>query len=137
MTTDDFVIGVSPFIADPDTSGFFAAAARGVLALCRCLNCERWIHLPVGVCSECGGTDVTWQEVEGRGTLYSWTTVTHQVHPGFPPPFTVVLVEIDDTDGARLVGRLAGAPALRAGQAMVASFEAAPDGTALVAWRPE
>lgn len=86
MTNHDAVVGVSPFSADPDTSGFFDAAARGVLELCRCTDCDRWIHLPVGICSECGSSELSWQEVPARGALYSWTTVTHQVHPAFPPP---------------------------------------------------
>jgi hypothetical protein len=62
--------------------------------------------------------------------------VEHQVHPAFPAPYTVVLVELDGTDGARLVGHLPGRPDLVAGQAMVVRFEDAGEGVVLPQWIP-
>jgi uncharacterized OB-fold protein len=75
-----------PVIDDPDTGGFFAAAARGELALCTCTQCGTVLHLPRAYCSACGSWDTTWRTVAGRGRLYSWTTVEHQVHPALRRP---------------------------------------------------
>ena len=61
--------------------------------------------------------------MSGRGRLYSWTTVEHQVHPAYPVPYTIVLVELDDEPGVRLIGYLPGAPELTEGQPMQVWFE--------------
>jgi NADPH:quinone reductase-like Zn-dependent oxidoreductase len=68
--------------------------------------------------------------------LYSWTVVEHQVHPGYPAPYTVVLVELDDAPGVRLIGYLTGRPELRADQPMRVNFERIDDETTLPQWEP-
>lgn len=125
-----------PVIDDRDTSGFWVAAARGELVVRTCRSCGRSLHLPRNHCSGCGRDDPWWRPVSGLARLYSWTTVEHQVHPGFPVPYTVVLVELDDAPGVRLVGRLPGRPALRAGAPMRVRFEQIDDDTALPQWEP-
>ena len=55
------------------------------------------------------------------------------MHPAFPVPYTVVLVDADDAD-ARFVGMLPGRPDLQVGDAMRVRFDQAPDGTALPQW---
>ncbi|MEW6471567.1 MAG: OB-fold domain-containing protein [Actinomycetota bacterium] len=125
-----------PVIDDADTGGFFAAAHRGEVALCTCTQCGAVLHLPRAYCHRCGSWDTTWRPVSGRGRLYSWTTVEHQVHPAFPVPHTIVLVELADEPGARLVGWLPGRPELEAGMELQASFEAVADDTTLVQWTP-
>ena len=64
-----------PVIDDPDTGGFFSAAARGELALRACTRCDAVLHLPRAYCSHCGSWDTTWRTVAGRGRLYSWNAV--------------------------------------------------------------
>jgi uncharacterized protein len=43
----------------------------------------------------------TWQEVSGRGTIYSYEIVAHAIQPGFKEltPYAVVLVELDEQRG--------------------------------------
>ena len=55
------------------------------------------------------------------GHLYSWTVAEHQVHPGFPVPYTIVLVELDEVPGVRLVGHLPDARDLTMGMPMQAT----------------
>src|SRR5205085_7045434 len=99
-----------PETGDHDTGGFFAAAAREELAVCACAACGAVLHLPRAWCDRCGHWGTVWRTVAGRGRLYSWTTVEHQVHRAFPVPYTIVLVEPDDAPEARLVGYLPGRP---------------------------
>jgi hypothetical protein len=42
-----------------------------------------------------------WQEVSGRGTIYSYEIVAHAIQPGFREltPYPVVLVELDEQRG--------------------------------------
>jgi uncharacterized OB-fold protein len=125
-----------PRTDDPDTAGFFAAAARGELAVCGCRDCNAVLHPPRAYCAACGSWSTDWRTVSGRGRLFSWTTVEHQSSRAFPPPYTVVLVDLDDAP-ARLVGCLPGRPELVADMPMEVWFEVVDDeGTTLPQWRP-
>jgi uncharacterized OB-fold protein len=125
-----------PVTDDVDTGGVFAAAARGELAIRMCADCAAVLHVPVAYCHRCNSWNTNWQPVRGTGRLYSWTVVEHQVHPAFPAPYTVVLVELDDHPEARLVGQLPGRPELTVGQPMEAWFERLSDDAVLPQWRP-
>lgn len=127
---------MQPQIADRDTGGFFAAAADGRLALRTCADCGRASHPPTAHCRHCGSWNTGWRDSAARGTLYSWITVTHGVHPAYPVPYTIVLVDVDDAPGVRLVGHIDGAPALTAGQAMQVWFDRLSDTATIPQWRP-
>jgi uncharacterized protein len=58
------------------------------------------------MCRSCGSVDLGPEEVSGRGVVHSYT-VTHFPLPGFEPPFAVVLVELEEQEGLRLVSNLA------------------------------
>jgi uncharacterized OB-fold protein len=66
--------------------------------------------------------------------VYSWTVVERQFSAAFPVPYTIVIVELDDAPGVRLVGHLPGRPRLTAGTALRADFEQRGD-AALPRWR--
>jgi uncharacterized OB-fold protein len=125
-----------PVDDDPDTGGYWEAAKRGELVVRACASCNAFLHLPVAYCHHCGSWDGRWVPVSGHARLHSWTVVDHQVHPAFPVPYTVVLVDLDDAPGVRLVGSLPGAPDLTDGQAMRVRFEALEDGVMLPQWEP-
>jgi uncharacterized OB-fold protein len=111
-----------PVVDDPDTAGFWEAARRGSLALQFCAACDEPIHLPRPRCPSCGSVDSTWLDVASYGEVYSWTVVRHQIHPGFPAPYTLVLVQLRDFPSVRLIGHLEGEPPLTKGQPVRARF---------------
>ena len=121
---------------DPDTWGFFEAAARGALVVNACDACGAVLHLPRPYCHHCGSFSVGWRPVAGRGRLVSWTTVHQGLHPAFDTPYTVVLVEFHDVPGVRLVGHLAGEPELVDGMEMEVRFERIDDDVVLPQWMP-
>jgi uncharacterized OB-fold protein len=88
-----------------------------------CVPAGHVLHLPRGYCHECDSFDVTSKPVAGRGTVHTWTVVEHQVHPDFPVPYTIALVELDDEPGVRFLTDLPGRPELFAGQPMVARLD--------------
>lgn len=120
-----------PKTTDPDTAGFFEAAARGELAVNACRACTAVLHPPRAYCHHCGSWETEWRAVAAQGRLYSWTTIEHQAHPSFPTPYTVLLVELDDAPEVRLTGWVAGAPELTPGQAVEFTFEDVGDGVVL------
>jgi uncharacterized OB-fold protein len=132
----DTVAPLIPVTDDLDTRGFFEVARRGELAIRMCNSCDAVLHMPRAYCHHCGSWEGRWQTVAGSGSLYSWTVVEHQVHPSYPVPYTVVLVELDDYPAARLIGRLAGRRDLAAGQRMRVWFETVDGGVVVPQWKP-
>ncbi len=66
-------------------------------------------------CPWCASLEWTWQEVSGRGHIYSYEIVVHAIQPGFKDatPYAVVLVELDEQRGSphrdealRVIGNL-------------------------------
>lgn len=91
---------------------FWQALQGGEFRLPRCGGCGRWIWPAHWRCGECGSWEFNWSVVEPAGTVYSWTRTwyafdrTRERAGGVP--YVVVLVEVDGTDGARVLGVLAG-----------------------------
>lgn len=127
---------ISPVTDDPESAPFFAAAREGRLAVRICDHCSNGIFPPTVHCPSCGSFDTPWRDVRGSGSLYSWTTVTHAVHPGYPVPYTIVVVQLDDVTRVKMPGMLPGAPALEADMAMAAWFETLADGVVIPQWKP-
>ncbi len=105
MTTTADAPRLLPVDDDLDTGGFFEAARRGELAIRRCNGCDAVLHVPRAYCRHCGSWEGRWEVVDGAATLHSWTVVTHQVHPAYPVPYTVVLVDLDALPGTRSSAR--------------------------------
>ena len=124
-----------PVVDDVDTAGFWQATERHDLAILMCDECGQVLHLPTAFCHSCGSWSTAWKTTRPRGRLYSWTTVHRQIHPAFPVPYTIILVELEDLPDARVVGHLAGAPDLVAGMALEARFDDL-DGVTLPVWQP-
>ncbi|MFZ2174700.1 MAG: OB-fold domain-containing protein [Rhodococcus sp. (in: high G+C Gram-positive bacteria)] len=114
---------LAPRVDDPASRGFFELAAKGELGVLTCTECGTRIHLPRPRCVGCGGRNLEWAAVEGRGRAKSWTVVEHQVHPLFPVPYTVVLIELDGEQNVRMVGHLPGRVDVDESTEFVVEFE--------------
>lgn len=126
---------IEPVDFDRDTGGFFQTARAGRLVYRTCTACERAVHPPAPYCPACGGA-TAWREARGRGTLYTWTQIPVSVHPGYPAPYTVVVVALDEAPAVRLIGALPGLPALQAGMAMEVFFDDDARARGLPKFRP-
>ncbi|MGW0044399.1 Zn-ribbon domain-containing OB-fold protein [Rhodococcus sp. NPDC003348] len=123
-TMDHEPARLRPTVVDRGSSGFFAEAAQGRLSVLTCTSCGKRIHLPRPRCVYCGGTGPVWQPVARTGTVYAHTVVEHQVHPLFPVPYTVIVVDVDgEEDGVRMIGNLPGRADVSAGTPVVSDFE--------------
>ena len=67
---------------------------------------------PEWICHACRSFEVGWEHVDGRGRIYSWERVWHPVHPALRDtgPYVVVLVELPQAGGVRMIGNLVGDP---------------------------
>ena len=96
-------------LPDPETAFFWEATARRKLEILRCQTCKTWVHYPKPSCWNCSSGDLKPEEVSGRGTIYSYT-VTHQDVPGYTAPFAVVIVELEEQAGLRMVSNVVDVP---------------------------
>ena len=90
-------------IADTDTEykGYFDAASEHRLVVKKCLDCGLLRGEPGPGCPWCPSQNWEWENVSGKGTIYSYQIVAHTVIPGFQDwaPFPIVLVELDEQSG--------------------------------------
>jgi uncharacterized OB-fold protein len=113
----------------PGTEAFWTGGAEGELRIVRCRTCGHWIHPPAPVCPVDLSRDVGPEPVSGRGTVVSFT-VNHQAwNPSVPIPYAIVLVELEEQPGLRLLSNLVDIPPedARIGMAVRVRFEPAGD----------
>ena len=127
---------IEPVDFDRDTGHFFQAAREGRLVYRACRTCGRGLHMPTQFCGGCGGRDTEWRDAAGTGTLFSWTTVMQGVHPGYPAPYTIVQVALDEAPEVRYLGSIPGEVELCAGQPMRVVFDERSRESGLPQWRP-
>jgi uncharacterized OB-fold protein len=124
----------APFpFPDPEwepTRAFFAAAARGALAIPRCEGCGCLNWYPPKHCRACGGEHLSYSAVSGRGTLFSFAVVRRAWVAPFDAiaPYATGLVALDEDPRVRVVSYLVDcAPeALRVEMPMRAVFRPLP-----------
>jgi uncharacterized OB-fold protein len=93
---------------DLDTAFFWNGTREHKLLILHCDECDHWVHYPKPACPSCGGA-VHPKPVSGRGVVHTYT-ITHAPVPGFEPPFGVVLVELEEQKGLRVVSNLVDVP---------------------------
>lgn len=134
MTTDYYLPHGMP-VPVPSLDGldrpYWEATRRGELQVQRCKTCGVWQWGPEWVCHECQSFDLTWQNIETHGLIYSWERPWHPVHPALHGvgPYTVVLVELPHAGNIRMVGNLLGPSDQKViiGARVTAIFEAHDD----------
>jgi len=123
ITREDFPL---PDVADAGVAPYFAAAARHELSVPRCAGCGRHVWFPAPACPGCGGSEMPWTPVSGRGTLFSWAVVRRAFLPAFADkvPFVAALVALEEDPAVRIVANVVDAEpdALAADQELVVDF---------------
>jgi len=122
---------------DSSTEFYWAAAAKGELHILRCSACGRYVHYPREDCPRCSNRALAPQRVSGRGTVHSFTIAHHQAS-GIETPFALVLVELDEQKGLRVLANLLECPLakVRIGMKVEVTFADVGGGITLPQFRP-
>ncbi len=100
---------------DSEWKEYFRAARQHRLVMRKCARCGLMRYPPSRACPWCTTLEWTWQEVSGKGGIYSYEIVVQAIQPGFRDwtPYPVVLVELDEQrgrptrdEGLRMIGNL-------------------------------
>ena len=128
--------------SDGLSAPYWEGTRREKLLIQFCKGCQHWQWGPEWICHRCNSFALDWQEVAGRGIIYSYQRVWHPVHPALNGhgPYIAALVELPNVEGVRMVGNLLGNPKQEVpiGAAVAAVFEhheAATPSFTLVHWR--
>ena len=133
--TEAFPYPIPEFGTEP----YWNAANRRELRVQRCLDCGRLRWEPAPLCLDCQSQKHEWTRLSGRGTVYSFTEITHPVHPAAfaKVPYIVVEVELAEQPNLRMLSNLLGTPAaqLQIGAAVEVDFSPHPNGQLLPVFR--
>ncbi len=66
---------------DPESAPYWQAAAEGRLLIRRCTGCGEAHHYPRSFCPFCFCGDTRWEEVSGRGTIYTFSVMRRAAVP--------------------------------------------------------
>ena len=84
-------------ILGPAHNDFWTYCNKGEFRLQRCNKCGEISWPAVTACEHCGATDLTWEQLSGRGKVISWTTHERPYYGELIPiPWDAILVELEE-----------------------------------------
>jgi uncharacterized protein len=95
-------------LEEADAAPFFEAARRGELHIQTCDGCGRRRFPPRPMCPWCHSLASEWRRQSGRGRIWSFAVPHPPLLPAFvdEAPYVVVVVELEEDPGIRLVGNV-------------------------------
>lgn len=129
-------------LPEPDdlTRFYWEHARQHQLAILRCDDCGSFVHPPRPLCRACLSEDLAPHVMSGRGFVHSHTLTHYVFHPAFADavPYAVVLVELEEDPGIRIVSNLVEIDAthIRSGLPVEVVFEDVTEEISLPMFRP-
>jgi hypothetical protein len=92
----------------PESLPYWQAAREHRLALPKCEDCQKFWFPPSRTCPHCLSTNFSFQNVSGKGKIFSFVTFHRVYRPAFANdvPYVVALIELDE--GPRLLSNIMG-----------------------------
>lgn len=85
-----------PRVMDPYSAEFWRFTNEQKLCVQACLSCRRLRWPPSPICDDCLSFDYAWHEMSGRGQTLSWVTFHRGYFAEYPPPYTCMLVQLEE-----------------------------------------
>ena len=83
---------------------FWDACRERRLTCQRCEDCEGYVFPPQDFCRHCFGGNLSWVDVSGEATVYSYTVVWRPQVPAFEVPYVVAI--LDMAEGYQMLSNL-------------------------------
>ena len=92
----------------PESLPYWQAAREHRLALPKCEDCQKFWFPPSRTCPHCLSANFSFQNVSGKGKIFSFVTFHRVYRPAFTNdvPYVVALIELDE--GPRLLSNIIG-----------------------------
>ncbi|WP_269688715.1 MULTISPECIES: OB-fold domain-containing protein [Halopseudomonas] len=95
-------------LATPISAPFWNGLKEGRVQLQQCNSCQQWTFYPRRHCSHCLSHDLSWKEVSGAGTLYTFTVARIPTLPEFAGAEPQILAVVELEQGVRMNTTLVG-----------------------------
>lgn len=123
------------------TAPFWQASKEGRLVMQRCRACGELTWCPRPSCVECGGEDLEWDQLSGRGTVYSFTVIRQLAGRGaraFEKDIPYVIAWVDLEEGPRYYTNIVDCPVddVAIGMEVEVVFEPVSDDISLPKFKP-
>jgi uncharacterized OB-fold protein len=85
-------------IPTPNSEPYWNGLANHQVTLQHCDDCDAWVFYPRSHCNNCLSPNLTWRQVSGNGTLYTFTVARRPTAPQFVDdiPRLIIVVELDE-----------------------------------------
>lgn len=93
-----------------EAAAFWEACDHGELLVQACGACGKLRIPPRPMCPWCNATERAWQQVSGRGRIWSFVIPHPPLLPAYAAmaPYNVIVVALDEDPALRLTGNLVG-----------------------------
>lgn len=106
MSRRFFPDGMPQPMADAIHLPWWEAAAEHRLVVQRCTACGRTRIPPAPVCAACRSDEAEWQEVPGRGEVFTYTVVHRPIAAKQELPFVIAVIALEGSGGLRMISNL-------------------------------
>lgn len=123
----------------PTSRPFWNGLAEKKVNIQQCDSCESWIFYPRRFCPDCLGKNLTWKQIKGTGTLYTFTVSRRPTHPGFADEVPQLLAVVKLDEGPQMTSTLVNVAEddIEIGMPLEPVFDESDDGkTVLLRYQP-
>lgn len=93
-------------VPTPTSQPFWDALAEGRVEIQRCDDCGEWVYYPRARCPACLSDALTWTEISGEGTLYTFTIARQPTTPAFADTEAPIIAVVELDEGPRVTTSL-------------------------------
>jgi uncharacterized protein len=122
----------------PVTAPYWDALRSERIVLQRCGDCDGWVHYPRSRCSHCLSDALSWHEVSGRASVYTFSVARQPTARPFADEVPQIIAVVELEEGPRLTTTLVGTEPgdVQVGQRVEPVFDHGDDGVTLLRYRP-
>ena len=93
-------------VATPTSQPFWDALAERRVEIQHCDDCSSWVFYPRVRCAGCLSSALTWTEVSGEGTVYTFTVARQPTTLAFADVVIPIIAVVELDEGPRLTTSL-------------------------------
>lgn len=124
-------------IPTPTSAPYWDALARDEVMLQRCDDCHEWVHYPRSRCPFCLSAQLSWQQVSGEGTVFTFSVARQPTAVMFGDEVPQIIAVIELREGVHVTSTIVDADpsAVHCGDPVVPVFDHGDDGMTLLRHR--
>ena len=121
----------------PASQPYWDALSDERIVLQRCADCSAWVHYPRRRCTTCLSDRLIWTEVEGTGTIFTFSVAHQPTATMFADEVPQVIAVVELPEAVHLTTTIVTADpeGLRCGDEVVPVFDHGVDGLTLLRYR--